>query len=122
MSTPDNRRNLLLVDNTVSNYTQIVNSINTTISDVLVFDPNSHTYNDIVTMIRGQSVTGNGGYKSIGILQHNMLLPYYQCLKTEKKCTLLSVEINEPSLSSWNDYIGFITILKTEFSISFLDL
>jgi uncharacterized protein YjbI with pentapeptide repeats/uncharacterized protein YjdB len=122
MSVPDNRRNLLLVDNTVSNYTQIVNSVNTTISDVLVFNPSEHTYNDIVTMIRGQSIIGNGGYKSIGILQHNMRLPYYQCLKTGNKCTLISVAAIDSTLSSWSDYIDFITALKTEFSISFLDL
>jgi len=122
MSAPDNRRNLLLVDNTVSNYTQIVNSINTSISDVLVFNPNEHTYNDVVTMIRGQSAIGNGGYKSIGILQHNMRLPYYQCLKAGNKCTLLSVEAIDATLSTWTDYIDFITTLKTEFFISFLDL
>lgn len=122
MSVPDNRRNLLLVDNTVSNYTQIVDSVNTTISDVLVFNPSEHTYNDIVTMIRGQSIIGNGGYKSIGILQHNMRLPYYQCLKTGNKCTLISVAAIDSTLSSWSDYIDFITALKTEFSISFLDL
>ena len=122
MSAPDNRRNLLLVDNTVSNYTQIVNSVNVSISDVLVFNPNEHTYNDLVTMIREQSAISNGGYKSIGILQHNMRLPYYQLLNTGNKCELLSVEVNDPTLSTWNDYIDFITTLKTEFTISFLDL
>ena len=87
MSVPDNRRNLLLVDNTVPNYTQIVNSVNTSISDVLVLNPNEHTYANIVSMIQSQTVNSDSGYKSIGILQHNMRLPYYQSLKKENKCT-----------------------------------
>jgi len=120
MSEPDNRRNLLLVDNSVSNYIQIVNSVNTSISDVLVFNSNEHTYADLITMIHAQNISG--GYKSIGILQHNMRLPYHQMLNTEKKCVLLSVELNDPTLSSWVEYIDFISVLKTNFSISFLDL
>jgi len=71
-------------------------------------------------MIRNKA--GVSGYKSIGIIQHNSRLPYYQFLNNEKKYPLSSVEVNDPTLTSWSEYIGFLTTLKTEFAISYLDL
>jgi hypothetical protein len=120
----DNRRNILLIDNSVENYSQIVDSVDALLSDVIVFDRKDQTYNDIIIMIRNKlnDSTNHIGYKSVGVLQHNSRLPYYQFLTHENNCTLLNVEENDPTLNTWSEYIDFLTTIKTEFSVTFLDL
>ena len=101
----DNRRNILLVDNSVIYFPTIMNSIDLNKSDVVIFDSNEHTFNDVLSMIREKN---QAGYKSIGILQNNLNSTFYQFTTKEKKCLLSSVETDDSTLSSWNEYINFI--------------
>ena len=112
-------RNILLIDNSSNYFSNIIGFIDLNKSDVLLFDSNEHSYDDVIQMIKQKN---QSRYNSIGILQNNSNSQFYQFSIKEKKCLLSSVETDESTLSSWNEYINFINSLKTEFSINNLDL
>jgi hypothetical protein len=113
------RRNILLIDSNFNYFPGITTFIDLNKSDFIIFDSNEHTFNDIKQMIRQKN---QSGYNSICILQNNSNSQFYQITTKEKKCLLSSVETDDSSLSSWNEYIDFINSLKTEFSFTSLDL
>ena len=117
-------KNLLLIDNYVDNYIKIVNSIDISFVDVIIFD-NQDTYLTIIEKIRklpSSSPTESQKYNAIGILQHYYDLPLYQLTHQEKLSTVANIAVLEPELSSWAEYINFIKTLQTEFSVTYLDL
>ena len=114
MTTNTNKKNILLIDSNSNYFPSITNFIDLNKSDFIIFDSNEHTYNDVIQMIRDN----NNNYESIGIFQNNSNLSYYQFSQKEKQCLF----DNDSTLNSWNEYINFLNLLKTEFLFINLDL
>jgi len=113
------RRNILLIDTNFNYFPSITTFIDLNKSDFIYFNSNEHTFNDIKLMIRQKNQLQ---YNSVCILQNYSNSQFYQITTKEKKCLLSSVETDDSSLSSWNEFIDFINSLKTEFSFTNLDL
>ena len=111
--TTNTKKNILLIDSNSNYFSTITNYIDLNKSDLIVFDSNEHNYNDVIQMIRNK----NNNYESIGIFHNNSYASYYQFSQKEEQCYLE----NDSSLTSWNEFINFINLLKTEFSLINLD-
>jgi hypothetical protein len=103
--------NLLFVDNRVTQYQQIVDSVNAN-TQCVVFDFHSDSFASLLAKCNKPS------YNSIGLLQHNDHLPQFQMLSSMSPALLG----NNNDFSSWNHFKDFITSLKNEKNIQNFDM
>jgi len=104
-------KNLLLIDSRILDISNILSSLTET-TDYLVFSYDIDTYASLKTAILDMDPTNS--YQDIGIIQHNFYQPVFSFLKSESDCILSNIQIEDPTLQSWTDFIDFLGWLKTD--------
>ncbi len=109
---------LLLIDNRVQDVTFVTNNL---LSEVysIVFDFNNDTFESLIEKI---SQNNYKKFDSVGIFQENFETSEYQILNSFEKSILFGVEIADPTLDSWKEYIQLIKYLKYNLEINNIDL
>ena len=103
--------NLLFVDNRVTQYQQIVGSVNAN-TQCVVFDFDSDSFASLLEKCDKPS------YNSIGLLQHNDYSNHFQMLSSMTPALLG----NNNDFTSWNQFRDFITSLKIRKNIQNFDM
>ena len=105
---------LLLIDSRVSDIASIGESL-TEDTEMVLFEYDTDTLESLQSKI-----TKN--YESVSIAQHNYFLPTCKLLDSMEESTILSVEIRDPQLQTWQSLVGFFTWLKVERGAQYIDL
>ena len=105
---------LVLIDSRIDNITGISGSFAEN-TEYILFDYLTDTIASIQDKITNT-------YESVAIIQHNYKLPTYQLVSSSEFSEVLGLEIKDPNLDTWKEYIEFLVWLKTERGAEFIDL
>ena len=105
---------LVLIDNRIQDINSIIQSL-TENTEYVLFHFRIDTIADIQSRI-----TKN--YENVAIIQHNYGTEIYRFVFDNSDAILTDLETADPNLESWGEYIGFLTWLKTERGVKYVDL
>jgi len=134
-------KNILLIDKRVQSYDTIVAATDPSLCIPILFDYYEDTIEDIkqriVENVEIPQTDNNSkiSFQSIGIVQHNMRMPYYNLVYKQptiepastdtasvNTCIIYDVSNADPELHSWAPLRDFILWCKTEYSIQYFDM
>jgi hypothetical protein len=104
---------LLLIDNRVSDIETVKNSINNTSVKYITIDFETDTLNSIQYKVNNLDITE---FSSVGIFQENYDTEIYQFVKSFNESVLTNIELTDPELSTWSQFIDLSQYFKTSLS------
>ena len=135
--------NILLIDNRVSRYEDIIAAIDPALAVGIVFDYGTDTFETIKVRIGDAlSISGTDGSVSVGLIQHNYNAPTFSMVagvavaiateaetdssqqqqQQQPSCIVAQVETLDPALESWGQFKDFIVWCKTECGAAHFDM
>ena len=131
-------RNILLIDKRVQNYEYIINSIDTSLCILVLFDYYTDTIDDIKRFISVEVATLAATdlvISAVGLVQHNYHLPYFNLVSNQYSTTehgittneiqnsvIAGVETRDPTLNTWSAIKEFIAFIKNEYQVKYFDM
>jgi alpha-tubulin suppressor-like RCC1 family protein len=106
---------LLLIDSRVNDIHVVTQSLLPNVDSVLV-NFQEDTLLTITSKIQQKQ------YNSVGIFQENYYAPTYQFVAAFENSTLENVEVQDPELNTWKDFIGLLTYFKENLECNNVDL
>jgi uncharacterized protein YjbI with pentapeptide repeats len=118
---------LLLIDSRVSNYQDIINAKQPSVHHIVFDAPSRPTHSTkLIKNIEDQiAALGLSAITSIGLVQHNDGLPFYEIfgpLSDVVKPQIHAVETHDPDFQTWNSISIFITKLRRNYGIVNFDM
>ena len=118
---------ILLIDSRVSNYQDIINAKQPSVHHIVFDAPSRPTHSTkLIKNIEDQiAALGLSAITSIGLVQHNDGLPFYEMLgplSDVVKPQIHAVETHDPDFQTWNSISIFITKLRRNYGIVNFDM
>ena len=105
---------LVLIDNRVRDIPYIVASL-TPDTEYIIFD----FFEDNMHFIKLQITRS---YDSVAIIQHNYESDDYWLIRDSSNAIVYNLETTDPDLNTWQQYIDFLSWLKNERGVAYIDL
>ena len=105
---------LALIDNRIQDINAIIESF-TEQTEYVLFDFTVDTYSTIRDKI-------SENFDGVAIIQHNYSTPEYHMVADSSGALLTNLAKDDPSLDTWGQYIEFLSWLKEERGVQYVDL
>ena len=112
--------NILLIDNRVSRYADIVAAIDPALAVGIVFDYFEDTFDTLKARMSELGTHSTGG--SVGLIQHNYRTPMFSMLASADVAPVAQVAAQDPNLDRWTQFRDVIGWCKTEFNTTHFDM
>ena len=111
-------KNLLLLDIRIKDLNEIINSIHTETTYILI-DYYNDTFESILDKI---NILNISTLISVGLVRHGYYLSTYKFIDKQSINSIIqNVEIDDPNIESWKEITYFLIKLKEKYNIQFFD-